>query len=118
VEIQYSRAVTWEGNARALEILYNVFEPSDAIWRGLGNLPGSGLAIREVYASFDAERMLPVELPPPREHTGCACGDILKGKMSPFDCPLFATSCTPETPVGACMVSSEGTCAAAYKYGR
>ena len=118
VEIQYSRAVTWEGNARALEILYNVFEPSDAIWRGLGNLPGSGLAIRAAYASFDAERMLPAELPPPKEHAGCACGDILKGKISPFDCPLFASACTPETPVGACMVSSEGTCAAAYKYGR
>jgi hydrogenase expression/formation protein HypD len=118
VEIQYSRAVKWEGNTRALEILYSVFEPSDAVWRGLGNLPGSGLSIREIFAGFDAERMLPVELPPPREHAGCACGDILKGKIYPFDCPLFATVCTPEAPVGACMVSSEGTCAAAYKYGR
>lgn len=116
-EIQYSRAVRWEGNPRALDILYRVFEPSDAAWRGLGNLPGSGLAIRDSYASYDAERKLPAELPIPREHAGCACGDILKGKISPFDCPLFATSCTPEDPIGACMVSSEGTCAAAYKYG-
>ncbi len=118
VEIQYSRAVRWECNSKALEILYRVFETSDAVWRGLGNLPGSGLSIRELYGRFDAERALPVELPQPREHDGCACGDILKGKLSPFDCPLFATACTPESPVGACMVSSEGTCAAAYKYGR
>jgi hydrogenase expression/formation protein HypD len=118
VEIQYSRAVHWEGNSKALEILYTVFEPSDAVWRGLGNLPGSGLSIRDAYGRFDAERMLPVQLPPPREHAGCACGDILKGKITPFDCALFGSGCTPESPVGACMVSSEGTCAAAYKYGR
>jgi len=118
VEIQYQRAVKWDGNPTARKVLSTVFEASDAIWRGLGNLPASGLAIREEFASWDAERMLPVELAPPREHPGCGCGDILKGKISPFDCPLFATACTPESPIGACMVSSEGTCAAAYKYGR
>lgn len=118
VEIQYRRVVTREGNRRAQGVLAEVFAPCAAEWRGIGVIPGSGLAIREEFAGFDAERMLPVAIEEPREHPGCRCGDILKGKVSPFDCPLFATTCTPETPVGACMVSSEGTCAAAYKYGR
>ena len=118
VEIQYSRAVTWEGNAKALKILDTVFKPCDAVWRGLGMIPGSGLAIRDEYAAFDAERLLDPDLPPEQENSACRCGDVLKGKLSPVDCPLFATVCTPEEPVGACMVSSEGTCAAAFKYGR
>ena len=118
VEIQYRRVVTWEGNRQARELLDRVFVPVDAEWRGLGVIPGSGLSIRDNYASFDAARAFPVPAEPLREHAGCRCGDILKGKISPFDCPLFAGVCTPETPMGACMVSSEGTCAAAYKYGR
>jgi hydrogenase expression/formation protein HypD len=118
VEIQYSRVVTWEGNRRASELLDRVFMPTDAEWRGLGVIQGSGLSIRDDYASFDATRAIPVTVEPLREHAGCRCGDILKGKISPFDCPLFAGVCSPETPMGACMVSSEGTCAAAYKYGR
>ena len=118
VEIQYSRVVSWQGNARAQQILAEVFTPFDADWRGIGILPGSGLKIAERYQAFDAELALPVEVEPVREHYGCRCGEILKGKVSPFDCPLFGESCTPESPVGACMVSSEGTCAAAYKYGR
>ncbi len=118
VEIQYSRAVTWEGNPKAQRILELVFEPCDAIWRGLGNMPGSGLAIRNELAAFDAEKVLQITAVEERENPDCRCGEVLKGKLTPFDCPLFDTICTPETPVGACMVSSEGTCAAAYKYGR
>jgi hydrogenase expression/formation protein HypD len=117
VEIQYSRIVKKEGNARARAILYEVFEPCDARWRGIGVIPGSGLGIREGYAAFDAARQLPVIVEEPREHQGCLCGEILKGKVAPRQCPLFRTACTPENPVGACMVSSEGTCAAEYKYG-
>jgi len=118
VEIQYSRAVTWEGNPKAQRILELVFEPCDAFWRGLGNIPGSGLAIRPELAAFDAEAVLKLENVAELENPACRCGEVLKGKLSPLDCPLFDTVCTPEAPVGACMVSSEGTCAAAYKYGR
>lgn len=118
VEIQYSRAVRREGNPKALAIMDELFEPCDAEWRGLGTIPGSGLKIRESFAEFDAERTLRPEVEPSREPAGCRCGDVLKGKLAPFDCPLFAGRCTPESPVGACMVSTEGTCAAAYKYGR
>ena len=118
VENEYSRVVKREGNRKAQEVLDQVFTPCDAEWRGLGTIPGSGLEIRAAYAAFDAEKAIPVAVEELREHQGCRCGDILKGKVSPFDCPLFATICTPEAPVGACMVSSEGTCAAAYKYGR
>jgi hydrogenase expression/formation protein HypD len=118
VEIQYSRAVSWEGNLKAQAVLRQIFEPCDAVWRGLGVLPGSGLAIRGEYSDFDADVVLKLDLPEAIENPACLCGEILKGKMPPFDCPLFASLCTPESPVGACMVSSEGTCAAAYKYGR
>ena len=118
VEIQYRRAVSWEGNPKAQAILRQLFEPCDAVWRGLGVLPGSGLAIRGDYAEFDAELVLKLDIPEAIENRACLCGEVLKGKLMPFDCPLFATTCTPESPVGACMVSSEGTCAAAYKYGR
>ncbi len=118
VEIQYRRAVSWEGNPKAQAILRQLFAPCDAVWRGLGVLPGSGLAIRGEYAEFDAEQVLKLDIPEALENQACLCGEVLKGKLTPFGCPLFATACTPESPVGACMVSSEGTCAAAYKYGR
>lgn len=118
VEIQYSRVVKREGNRKAQEILATVFTPCDAEWRGIGVIPGSGLRIAAAYAPFDAEKMIPVAVEDLREHQGCRCGEVLRGKLSPFACPLFGTVCTPEEPVGACMVSSEGTCAAAYKYGR
>jgi hydrogenase expression/formation protein HypD len=117
VETQYRRVVKPEGNLKAREILYRVFEPCAANWRGIGNIPDSGLQLREAYARFDADRVLPVEVEPTVEHKGCLCGEILKGKVRPVDCLLFRTTCTPEDPVGACMVSSEGTCAAEYKYG-
>ena len=118
VEIEYNRVVKREGNRKALEVMAEVFAPCDAEWRGIGLIPGSGLAIREVYAAFDAEKVLSLDVEELREHPGCRCGDILTGKAAPEDCPLFGGACTPEEPAGACMVSSEGTCAAAYKYGR
>jgi len=117
VEIQYSRVVRPEGNLKAQAILEKMFIPSDVAWRGVGVIPGSGLSLREEYSRFDAEKMLPVEVEPTKEHPGCSCGEILKGKMAPQECALFGKSCTPENPVGACMVSSEGSCAAAYRYG-
>jgi len=117
VENEYSRIVKPGGNAKAREVLYRVFEPCEARWRGIGVIPGSGLKIRESYARFDAARQFSVAVEAPVEHRGCLCGEILKGKVRPHDCPLFKTVCTPEDPVGACMVSSEGTCAAEYKYG-
>lgn len=117
VETQYRRVVKPDGNPKALEILHQVFEPCDARWRGIGDIPDSGLQLRADYHRFDAARQLPVEIESPIEHQGCLCGEILKGKVRPNDCPLFRTTCTPEDPVGACMVSSEGTCAAEYKYG-
>ena len=117
VEIQYSRVVRPEGNLKAQEMLEKMFIPSDVAWRGVGVIPGSGLSLRDEYHRFDAEKMLPVEVEPAREHQGCSCGEILKGKMAPQECALFGTLCTPENPVGACMVSSEGSCAAAYRYG-
>ncbi len=118
VEIEYSRVVKPQGNRKAQEVMAEIFAPCDVEWRGIGVIPGSGLEIRERYAPFDAEKVFDIDVEETREHAGCRCGDILKGKVSPFDCPLFAVTCTPESPVGACMVSSEGTCAAAYKYGR
>lgn len=117
IEIQYRRAVRPEGNTKALEYLYRLFEPCDAEWRGLGFIPQSGLRLREEYASFDAERRFEIKGPPPREHPGCRCGDVLRGVVAPPECPLFARACTPEHAVGPCMVSSEGTCAAWYRYG-
>jgi hydrogenase expression/formation protein HypD len=117
VETQYSRVVKPEGNPKAREILYKVFQPCSARWRGIGDIPDSGLELRPEYEAFNAAAKLAVEIEEPREHAGCLCGEILKGKVRPTDCKLFRTICTPEEPVGACMVSSEGTCAAEYKYG-
>jgi hydrogenase expression/formation protein HypD len=112
----YPRAVTDTGNAKAREVLEQVFEPVDALWRGIGVIPGSGLAIRKPLDRFDALRQIPVEVPAAREPAGCACGEILTGAKSPPDCRLYRKACTPENPVGPCMVSSEGTCAAFYRY--
>jgi len=117
VETQYRRVVKPEGNLKAQSLLNQVFEPCDANWRGIGEIPVSGLRLKPEYARFDAANELPVDVEQPIEHQGCLCGEILKGKARPGDCPLFRTVCTPEDPVGACMVSSEGTCAAEYKYG-
>jgi len=112
----YQAAVSSVGNTRAREILYRVFESCDSEWRGLGSIPQSGLRLREPYATFDAARRFAVELPEPRELPGCRCGEVLCGRISPGDCRLFGRECTPEKPQGACMVSSEGSCAAHYRY--
>ena len=93
-----------------------MFEPRDDEWRGIGPIPASGLAFRKEYYRFDAARRWPVEVEPTRVPAGCICGRVLKGIASPRDCALFGAACTPGRPVGACMVSSEGACAAAFKY--
>lgn len=117
VENTYERVVSWEGNARAMKMVDEIFEPVDMEWRGLGVIPGSGLKIRKKYQDFDAEVRLEITLPEAQEAKGCICGKILKGINNPRECPLFNTRCTPSTPIGPCMVSSEGTCAAFHKYG-
>lgn len=117
VENLYARAVKPEGNPRARAAMARFFEPEDTRWRGLGPIPRSGLALRPAFAHRDAGR-LEVRLDPPREPRGCRCGDVLRGAIEPPECPLYDRTCTPDTPVGACMVSSEGTCAAWYRHER
>jgi hydrogenase expression/formation protein HypD len=117
VEIQYRRAVPPQGNPAALAQMYAVFQPGDAEWRGLGTIPASGLRVRDDYAAYDAERRLAIQTPPPKEQRGCRCGEVLRGVIAPPECALFAQACTPENPLGPCMVSFEGTCAAWYNYG-
>lgn len=117
VDVAYRRGVSAEGNLRAQEVMYTVFEPSAASWRGMGTVPGSGLALKEEFAPFDAERVFEIDPGPTVEAAGCICGDILRGVSAPTDCPLFGGACTPGHPVGPCMVSSEGSCASYYHYG-
>jgi hydrogenase expression/formation protein HypD len=116
IEIAYARGVMPEGNPVAVAAINEVFETCSAVWRGLGEIPGSGYIIREEYAEFDALRRFEPEIEPTVDPKGCRCGDILRGIMPPSECPLFRTVCTPENPVGPCMVSSEGSCAAYYRY--
>lgn len=116
IEIAYARGVMPEGNPVALAAIDEVFETCSATWRGLGEIPGSGYRIRDEFAEFDAMRRFQPEVEPVREHAGCRCGDVLRGIMAPSDCPLFRKVCTPENPVGPCMVSSEGSCAAYFRY--
>ena len=118
VENQYARAVTPEGNRAAQALLADVFEECDAEWREIGTIPGSGYEFSERYSSFDTRQRLSVDVPPPTGPTGCICGEIMLGLKLPTDCPLFAGRCTPRDPVGPCMVSTEGSCAAFYKYDR
>jgi hydrogenase expression/formation protein HypD len=118
IEIQYLNIVKEEGNPRAVALLEQVFEPTDAYWRGIGVLPGSGLKLRQNYASFDAVIRFNPEVSKEPEPELCSCGDILRGVKIPTECPLFGTGCTPDNPVGPCMVSNEGSCAAYYKYGQ
>jgi hydrogenase expression/formation protein HypD len=116
LENAYGRAVTEQGNPTARKILAEVFDTADVAWRGIGVIPASGLKIRPAFAQFDAERVFdlhPSQSPEPR---GCACGEILTGAKTPPECALYKTVCTPVDPVGPCMVSTEGTCAAYYKY--
>jgi len=119
VEIQYRRTVTREGNTKAQALLAEVFEECEVEWRGVGNIPRSGLRIRDKYAAHDADKVFAgLPLPTRKKHTGCRCGEVLRGVVTPLECPLFSKRCTPTTPVGACMVSSEGTCAAYFRYAK
>jgi len=117
VENEYSRVATPGGNRKALALIGRVFGKCDTSWRGIGVLPGTGLAIAEAYAAFDAERKFGIAVVDSSRETPCRCGDVLKGIITPRECPLFGKTCTPEDPIGPCMVSTEGTCAAYFKYG-
>jgi hydrogenase expression/formation protein HypD len=117
VENKYKRSVRPEGNPQALAVITDVFEIGDAEWRGLGVIPLSGLQINSKYTLWDASVQIPVKLDSAKDPPGCRCGDVLTGRIGPRDCPLFGQICNPESPVGACMVSSEGSCAAEFLYG-
>ncbi len=120
VDNTYPRAVPRQPNPRAQKLLDEVFSPGDAQWRGLGLIPGSGVIIQEGYASFDARARFPeiwAELPPPLS-SPCRCGEVLRGVLRPRQCPQFDKGCNPSQPLGPCMVSSEGACAAAFRYER
>ncbi|MBM4027090.1 MAG: hydrogenase formation protein HypD [Planctomycetes bacterium] len=114
----YKAVVTEEGNAAAQRIVTECFEPVDGYWRGVGKIEKSTLGLREKYSHFDAFKRFGLEDGPGPEIPGCRCGEVLCGLSEPLQCPLFGTRCTPQKPVGPCMVSSEGTCAAWFKYGR
>jgi hydrogenase expression/formation protein HypD len=116
LENAYPRVVTDEGNPKAQKILNDIFTSDDACWRGIGMIPQSGLKIRDEFAAHDAERRFDIQVPDPKNPKGCVCGEILTGKKRPPDCDLYKKVCTPTDPVGPCMVSTEGTCAAYYKY--
>lgn len=116
VDIQYRRAVRKEGNPIALKYLSTVFDVTDARWRGIGIIPKSGLKLGQRYERFDADCAFKIVTRPPKEAAGCCCGDILRGVSTPHECGLFAKACTPEHPVGPCMVSTEGTCSVWYLY--
>lgn len=117
VEIAYRRGVVREGNIYAQKLMDRVFEPCPANWRGLGLIPGSGLKFRGQYSHYDAERKFEIKVEPSIEPKGCLCGEVLRGVKTPLECPLFRIVCNPESPVGPCMVSSEGSCSAYYLYG-
>ncbi len=121
VEIQYKRAVSWEGNIKAQEMINRYLEPRESFrWRGIGDIPYSALRLKDEYSYLDAEKVFGDILPdqPIDDHKLCICGDILKGIAKPYDCRVFGKACTPQHPLGSCMVSSEGACAAYYKYGK
>lgn len=118
VSNMYSRVVKEDGNPEARRLVERYFAPGDAAWRGMGIIPGSGMFVRDEFKSFRVEEKYPLSVADSRPPKGCACGEVLKGKIWPQDCPLFAASCTPVSPVGPCMVSSEGACSAYYRYHR
>ncbi len=115
--VQYTRAVRPGGNPRARDIMDTVFEPGAAVWRGMGEIPGSGLQFRPEFERFDAALHFNIPEPDARELPDCQCGRVLRGLIAPPQCPQFGTRCTPRSPLGPCMVSSEGSCAARYRYG-
>lgn len=116
VEIAYGRGVNADGNPSAIAAIESTFDACDAEWRGIGVIPGTGLALRPEFVAYDARLRVPCTPPEPREIRGCQCGDVLRGVVQPFECKLFGRACVPEHPVGPCMVSSEGSCAAYYRY--
>ena len=116
IEIAYARGVMPTGNPVAIEAINTVFETCPSTWRGIGDIPGSGYRIRDELAEYDAMRRFDPSVEETVEHKGCRCGDVLRGVMAPDECPLFRSVCTPENPIGPCMVSSEGSCAAYYRY--
>jgi len=119
VENQYARVVRPGGNPQALALMAQVFTVRDSFeWRGLGSIPRSGYAIAPAYAPFDAERRFQVPGVPVADPVACRCGAVLRGVIKPWQCPVFGTVCSPERPVGTCMVSPEGACAAYYNFGR
>lgn len=117
VEIAYRRGVKPEGNKQAMQLMDTVFDVGNADWRGIGVVPSSGLKLKEGYRRFDAEANFSINLEPVQEAKGCLCGNILRGVSTPLDCRLFRHICTPEHPIGPCMVSAEGSCATYYHYG-
>jgi hydrogenase expression/formation protein HypD len=119
VENQFTRGVTRDGNDKAQRLVAEVFELRPSFeWRGLGELPYSGLRIKAAYGKFDAERRFAMEMQPAPENAACQCPAIIRGVKKPIDCAIFGTACTPRSPIGSCMVSAEGACAAYYKYRR
>jgi hydrogenase expression/formation protein HypD len=115
---QYKRVVRDEGNPKAVSMINTIFEPSDAEWRGLGIIPGSGLSLKSCFSHRDIRFLFDPDVPDAKEPAACSCGEVLKGMKFPTDCVLFGKACTPEKPVGACMVSTEGSCSAYYRYMR
>ena len=118
VKNQYARSVRREGNLAALKVLHEVFQTGDMAWRGIGPIPRSGLVLRDAYEGFDAEHRFPVGHLVPNESPLCIAGAMLQGRKKPHECPAFGGACTPERPLGAPMVSSEGACAAYYAFRR
>ncbi len=118
VEIQYKRVVKYEGNIVAQALMKEAYKHQDSNWRGIGVIPMSGLTLNDDYAEFNAFNKYDINIDYSQEPAGCRCGDVLKGKCTPKDCSLFDKTCTPANPVGACMVSAEGSCSAYYRYER
>jgi len=118
IENRYTRVVRAKGNPQAITLMQEVFELRGSFeWRGFGHLPDSAQKLAEKYADFDAEIRFQIEYDQAHDHKACRCAEVLRGQLQPEQCSVFAKACTPENPLGACMVSSEGACAAAYSYG-
>jgi hydrogenase expression/formation protein HypD len=119
VENQYTRVVPWDSNLKALHVIHEVMELRPYFeWRGLGFISHSALKVRKAFANYDTERIFEVPGVRVADPKACQCGEVLKGVLKPWECKVFGTACTPETPIGTCMVSSEGACAAYYNFGR
>lgn len=113
----YPRVVKSEGSLKAQDIIYTYMEPCDASWRGIGKIAHSGLQLKDAYKAYDARKVYDLPAIKGKDNPACRCGEVLRGACKPYDCPVFGKGCTPDHPIGACMVSSEGTCSAYYLYG-